>query len=284
MWHRLNLLIFRACKLQLIYYASCCGGGPLGKLCVWESRFWYSASTLDLFSDFVSRLLESWIGTFLLKRQSQNIKIKNPKQEKKTRKQNIPQQNNNKTPNKNNPKNTCFQLSCEPGMQFYHNSRLTHICLIDHKEKTTDALSRCWSRQSQSRMQPAEELSLWLGSSTPMSPQFLMTGKHIVNRKRALSWSNLPSSSSSKAPVELKRGYLKSLHGSPESNARKAFSFFLFFTQEFYKWRMEVKRAGKSLRITAIAEKKIKLRSPLPEMRPYSHWRVPSLMFYNKFL
>lgn len=63
-WHRLNLLIFRACKLQLIYYASCCGGGPLGKLCVWESRFWYSASTLGLFSDFMSRLLESWIGTF----------------------------------------------------------------------------------------------------------------------------------------------------------------------------------------------------------------------------
>lgn len=65
-WHRLNLLIFKACKLQLIYYASCCGGGPLGKLCVWESRFWYSASALDLFSDFVSRLLESWIGTFFV--------------------------------------------------------------------------------------------------------------------------------------------------------------------------------------------------------------------------
>lgn len=36
-WHRLNLLIFRACMLQVIYYVSCCGGGPLGKLCVWES-------------------------------------------------------------------------------------------------------------------------------------------------------------------------------------------------------------------------------------------------------
>lgn len=35
-WHRLNLLIFRACKQQVTYYASCCGGGPLGKLYVGE--------------------------------------------------------------------------------------------------------------------------------------------------------------------------------------------------------------------------------------------------------
>lgn len=49
----------------------------------------------------------------------------------------------------------------------------------------------------------------------------------------------------------------------------RLFSF--FFTHGFYKLRMEAKKAGKSLRITAIADKKIKLRSPMSEVRPYSH-------------
>lgn len=80
-WHRLNLLIFRACMLQVIYYASCCGGGPLRKSCVWERRVWYSASILVLFSDFVSRLLEQWIGIFSVQQQTPKSEGKKKKKD-----------------------------------------------------------------------------------------------------------------------------------------------------------------------------------------------------------